>query len=115
MLIPYSLPLRKKHCVSRLPAWDDPVRSLYPHHAEFWPQQIPEHVRLLKLGKRLARKRRRLAVMKFLRMCLGHPHKRKRPRSISEAPCGNPSGKRATDRGCADQARVTVSPAVPAT
>jgi hypothetical protein len=54
-------------------------------------------------------------VMKFLRMCLGHPHKRKRPRSISEAPCGNPSGKRATDRGCADQARVTVSPAVPAT
>ncbi|MHA7774975.1 hypothetical protein [Roseibium sp. M-1] len=67
MLIPYSLPLdRSGHQAASHP-WDDPVRALYPHHREFWPADIPEHVLLQQRSLRLARKRRRLKVLKILR------------------------------------------------
>ncbi|MGX1498765.1 hypothetical protein ACSSV1_003816 [Labrenzia sp. MBR-25] len=114
MLIPYSMPLQKKCGDTRMPSWNDPVRSLYPHHAEFWPQEMPEHVRLLDLSRRLARKRRRLLLLKLLKMCLGRPLRRKRPRRFSGASCENASGRRAADRGSSGQGRVAMFPEVPA-
>ncbi len=44
MPIPYSLlNVGEPDCDAGL-AWNDPRRKLYPHHAEFWPDEIPEHV-----------------------------------------------------------------------
>jgi hypothetical protein len=114
MLIPYPLPLQKKSGGSRIPSWNDPVRSLYPHHAEFWPQEMPEHVRLLDLSRRLARKRRKLLLLKLLKMCLGRPFSRKRPRRFSGASCENTSVRCAADRGPSGQCRVAMFPEVPA-
>jgi len=80
MLIPYSLPLEKKGQSKTSRPWNDPVRALYPHHAELWPAEIPEHHRLLALHLRLARKKRRLMVLKLLRWCLGRsPGPRRHP------------------------------------
>ena len=70
MLIPYPLPLERKGCPASARQWDDPVRALYPHHREFWPAEVPEHVLLQQLSLRLARKRRRLKVLKILRWLL---------------------------------------------
>lgn len=77
MLIPYSLPFEKKDCSRTGRTWDDPVRALYPHHAELWPAEMPEHHQLMALHLRLARKRRRLKVLKFIKWCLGGPSRRR--------------------------------------
>jgi len=71
MLIPYSLPLERKGCPAGARQWDDPVRAPYPHHRELWPAEIPEHIHLQQLSLRLARKRRRLKFLKFLRWLSG--------------------------------------------
>lgn len=88
MLIPYSLPLEKKDCCRNSRAWDDPVRALYPHHAELWPAEMPEHHQLMALHLRLARKRRRLKILKFIRWCLGGSSGRRLP-TARPAPAAN--------------------------
>jgi hypothetical protein len=113
MLIPYSLPLQKKFGDNRVPGWNDPLRSLYPDHAEFWPQQIPEHIRLLELSRRLARKRRRLFLLKLLKMCLGRPPRGKKPRRFSKASCDVTSGGRTADGGSSAPGGSTLFPETP--
>ncbi|MEE4016017.1 hypothetical protein V1T76_28425 [Roseibium sp. FZY0029] len=113
MLIPYSMPLQRKCGETRLPSWNDPVRSLYPHHAEFWPQEMPEHVRLLDLSRRLARKRRKLLLLKLLKMCLGRPPREKKPRRFSKTSCEMTSGGRAADRGSSAPDGSTLFPETP--
>lgn len=67
MLIPFSPPLRLDCTLDDRPAWNDPVRSLYPYHADLWPMQVPEHVLLRQRSLRLVRKRRRLFYRKLAR------------------------------------------------
>jgi len=71
MLIPYSLPLEVRGKPGAPRSWNDPIRELYPHHAEFWPADIPEHHLLRLRHLRLARKRRRLMIRKSLRWFFG--------------------------------------------
>ncbi|MFB9174262.1 hypothetical protein ACFFVJ_14725 [Roseibium salinum] len=68
MLVPYPLPLRRKLLKDGRPAWDDPVRMLYPNHEEFWPEPVPEHVLLQQKSRELARRLRRRRLRKLLRL-----------------------------------------------
>ena len=108
MLIPYSLPLDKKGCSQGGRAWDDPVRALYPHHAELWPADVPEHHRLLALHLRLARKRRRLKVLKFIRWCFGGARKR-RPGPARPVEAANDGGAVARPLAKAGETETIVS------
>lgn len=81
MLIPYSLPLETRGKPGTARRWNDPVRDLYPHHAEFWPADIPEHHLLRQRHLRLARKRRRLMLLKALRWCFGRSRIQRRSRA----------------------------------
>lgn len=66
MLIPYSVSFRNGPSSSGAPAWDDPIRTLYPHHAEFWPRQVPEHVMLKQKARKIAKLRRWRFLKKLL-------------------------------------------------
>jgi len=83
MHILYSLPLDRSDRPANARSWNDPIRALYPHHRELWPAEIPEHVHLQRLSLRLARKRRRLKVVKFLRWLSG-------PAAAFVGPAGRP-------------------------
>lgn len=63
-----SGPLPMQHSISRdtPPAWNDPRRNLFPHHAEFWPEEVPEHVRFQRLDRKITRRRRWLFVLRLV-------------------------------------------------
>lgn len=42
------------------------IRSLYPHHAEFWPGNLPEHVVFQRLARAEARRQRRRTLKRLL-------------------------------------------------
>lgn len=63
MPIPYSLLNPNAPKQDDLHAWNDPRRDLYPHHAEFWPEETPEHVRF-ELEARELRKRKQAAWLR---------------------------------------------------
>lgn len=47
--------------------WNDPRRMLYPHHLEFWPQDLPEHVLHRQTALRLRRHKQRAWLRAFIR------------------------------------------------
>ncbi|MEO9526318.1 hypothetical protein [Roseibium sp.] len=49
------------------PAWNDPIRSLHSHHAEFWPENLPENVLLERRHKARALRIRKLHCKCLLR------------------------------------------------
>lgn len=48
-------------------AWNDPRRSLYPHHAELWPEDLPEHVSFERQAIKLRQEKQRAWVRAFFR------------------------------------------------
>ncbi len=66
MLIPYSVTFPNRPHRRNTVAWNDPVRTLFPHHAEFWPQETPEHVMFEEKARELARSRRKRLLDKLL-------------------------------------------------
>lgn len=83
MHIPYCLPLKRDGKRGNTPDWQDPIRGLYPNHAEFWPSEPPEHHQMLQRHLRMARKRRRLMLIKLLKWCLGRPLEGARARNVT--------------------------------
>ncbi len=47
------------------PSWNDPRRQIYPHHAEFWPEDVPETVVFVALQEAQAREARRRLLRRF--------------------------------------------------
>lgn len=82
MLIPYSLPLEVRGKPGAPRRWNDPIRELYPHHAEFWPAEVPEHHLLRQRHLRRVRRRRRLMIRKFLGWCFGRGRRRRQRRAV---------------------------------
>ncbi|MEO1114968.1 MAG: hypothetical protein AAFY05_21655 [Pseudomonadota bacterium] len=48
-------------------AWNDPRRQLYPHHAELWPEDLPEHVCFERQAIKLRQEKQRAWVRAFFR------------------------------------------------
>ncbi|WP_420335368.1 hypothetical protein [Roseibium sp.] len=48
-------------------AWNDPRRQLYPHHAELWPEDLPEHVCFERQARKLRQKKQRALARAFFR------------------------------------------------
>lgn len=48
-------------------AWNDPRRQLYPHHAELWPEDIPEHVCFERQARKLRKEKQRVWLRAFFR------------------------------------------------
>jgi hypothetical protein len=71
MLILPSIKVRRNDRSGRPRAWNDPERALYPHHAEFWPELLPEHVLLERRHRKRKRRLRQLLLRRFLRKALG--------------------------------------------
>ncbi|WP_156510466.1 hypothetical protein [Labrenzia sp. OB1] len=51
-------------------AWNDPLRELHPHHAVFWPEDLPEHVLLERRHMARALRIRKLFWRRLLRRML---------------------------------------------
>lgn len=66
MLIPYHMPDDHLTCGTRRLSKEDLRRTLYPHHAQFWPEDVPEHVYFQRLSRKITWKRRRLFVLRLL-------------------------------------------------
>ena len=67
MPIPYSMLNLKAPAKDDLRAWDDPRRKLYPNHAEFWPEDIPEHIVYQRKAISLRRWKRRAWLLSLVR------------------------------------------------
>lgn len=48
-------------------AWNDPRRQLYPHHAELWPEDLPEHVVFERQARKLRQEKQRAFVRAVFR------------------------------------------------
>ncbi|GAB4529196.1 MAG: hypothetical protein Tsb0019_31080 [Roseibium sp.] len=70
MLVLPSIKVRRNDRSGRPRAWNDPERALYPHHAEFWPEQLPEHVFLERWQRERKRRVRAFLFQRFLRRLL---------------------------------------------
>jgi len=66
MLFPFCPAFRRWDTEPDRIAWNDPRRSLYPAHAQFWPAEIPEHVLFERKARDLSRRRRRRLLRKVL-------------------------------------------------
>lgn len=66
MLFPFCPAFHRRDTEPDRIAWNDPRRSLYPAHAQFWPTEIPEHVLFEKKARKFAQRRRKLLLRKIL-------------------------------------------------
>ncbi len=91
MLAPGQLPVQHRISKDDPPAWNDPRRQIFPHHEEFWPCDLPEHVLFEKENRRRIRERR-LQWLKaiFLPAWLRPTAKEKRAQTIAEDPFNDP-------------------------
>ena len=91
MPIPYSLLNLKAPDRNELRAWNDPRRELYPNHAEFWSEEVPEHIVYQREALTLRRRKRRALLLSFvrfewLRAIRTFARKPSRPATILEDP-----------------------------
>lgn len=68
MIIPSSFLTTGTDDCNGCHVWNDPRRQLYPHHAELWPEDLPEHVRFEREAKRLRKQKQRAWVRSFFRL-----------------------------------------------
>jgi len=71
MLVLPSIGVRRNDGKNAYRAWNDPERALYPYHAEFWPERLPEHVLLERRLQVRRRRLRKLLLRRLLRRVLG--------------------------------------------
>ncbi|CTQ54472.1 hypothetical protein LP7551_03005 [Roseibium album] len=67
MLMPFRLPDEHRTSESQRVSREDFRRFLYPYHAQFWPEDIPEHIMFQEKNRRLMREKRRAALRRILR------------------------------------------------
>jgi hypothetical protein len=68
MLMPFRMPDNRRTSENQRVSREDFRRSLYPHHAQFWPEDIPEHIMFQEENRRLTRERRRSALRRIFRL-----------------------------------------------
>lgn len=67
MIIPSPFFSTGKSSCEGCHTWNDPRRKLYPHHAEFWPEDLPEHVSFEREARKLRQQKQRAWARSFFR------------------------------------------------
>jgi hypothetical protein len=67
MLMPFRMPDEHRTSENGRVSREDFRRFLYPYHAQFWPEDIPEHIMFQEKSRRLMRAKRRAALRRILR------------------------------------------------
>jgi hypothetical protein len=68
MLMPFRMPDERRTSENQRVSREDFRRFLYPHHAQFWPEDLPEHVVFQEENRRRIQERRRAALGRILRL-----------------------------------------------
>ena len=103
-------------------AWDDPRRSLFPHHEEFWPADVPEHVYYEQLALQQRQQKRLELTLAFFRFhwleaCNPFGKKPFWKRPYLENPMAPGKGAQTPDTGCVqdNKTQATQRPVQPGT
>jgi hypothetical protein len=67
MLMPFRMPDERRTSENQRVSREDFRRFLYPHHAQFWPEDTPEHILFQEKNRRLLREKRRSTLKRILR------------------------------------------------